>query len=162
MPDFFHLVSEYFWAIALAFSAFNYRKADQAAMAVVAPAKVSEAKTYVRNFAAAGALPWLIMGIGQVTGVTPTAWYYFRPQDGNIFVLAWLSVIFALSVAFAWWVFLANGAQKVVEYNLLAAVGQSGAKSPSERMVKLFAVLGVVIVPIWVYGVISMNTPIPK
>jgi hypothetical protein len=46
---------------------------------------------------------------------------------------------------------------EVVEYNLLAAVGQSGAKSPSEKMVKVFAALGAVIFPIWVYGAIAMK-----
>ena len=162
MPDFFRLISEYFWAIALAFSAFNYWRADQGAMKAVVPTKVSEAKAYLRNFAAAGALPWVIMGVGQVTGVAPTVWHYFRPQDGNVFVLGWLAAVFVLSGTFAWWVFFANGAQKVVEYNLLAAVGQSGAKSPSERMVKVFAALGVVIFPIWVYGAIALNAPIPK
>jgi hypothetical protein len=162
MPDFFRLISEYFWAIALVFSVFNYWKADQAAMKAVAPTKVLEAKNYLRNFAAAGSIPWVIMGIGQVTGETPTVWHYFRPQDENFFVLAWLAAVFVLSGAFAWWVFLANGAQKVVEYNLLAAVGQGVSKSPSERMVKLFAALGLITFPIWVYGAIYMNTPIPK
>ena len=163
MPIFFRLISEYFWAVALAFSVFNYWKADHSgAMKAVAPDKVSEARIYLRNFAAAGALPWVIMGAGQVTGATPTVWHYFRPQDGNVFVLAWLAAVFALSSTFAWWVFLANGAKTVVEYNLLAAVGQSGAKPPTERVVKLFAALGVFIFPIWVYGVFSMNAPIPR
>lgn len=162
MPDFFHLISEYFWAVALVFSAFNYWKAKQGAMNSVSPSLIVEAQVYLRNFAIAGALPWVIMGIGQLTGTTPTVWYYFRPQDGNIFVLAWLAVIFVLSFTFAWWVFLAGGAKKVVEYNLLAAVGQSSAKSSSESMVKVFAALGVVIFPIWVYGVISMNAVLSR
>lgn len=162
MPDLFHFISEYFWAVALVFSAFNYWKAKRGAMSSVSPALVTEAKAYLRNFAIAGGLPWIIMGIGQLTGTTPTVWYYFRPQDGNVFVLAWLVAIFLLSGTFAWWVFLVGGAKKVVEYNLLAAVGQRSAKAPSERMVKFFAALGVVIFPIWVYGVISMNAALPR
>ena len=162
MPDLFYFISEYFWAIVLAFSAFNYWKADKGAMAAVPNANAEEARTYLRNFAVAGALPWVIMGVGQVAGATPTVWHYFRPQDGNVFVLAWLAAVFMLSCAFACWVFLANGAKKVVEYNLMAVVGQHRAKPPSEMMVKFFAVLVVLMFPIWVYGVIVMNAPIPR
>ena len=162
MPDFFRFISEYFWAVALVFSTLNYRKATRGALNSVSPARVAEAQAYLRNFAIAGALPWIIMGAGQLTGTTPTVWYYFRPQDGNVFVLAWLAAIFVLSACFAWWVLLAGGAKKVVEYNLLAAMGQRSVKPPSERMVKFFAVLGVMTFPIWVYWVISMNAVLPR
>jgi len=161
MPDFFRLISEYFWAVALAFAAFNYWKADRAARSSVG-IEEPEATAYVRNFAIAGALPWVIMGIGQLTGLAPTVWHYFRPQDGNAFVLVWLGLIFLLSCIFAWWVFFSDGAKKVVAYNLMATLGQGSAKPPSERLVKLFAALGVVMVPIWVFGVVSMDAPLPR
>jgi hypothetical protein len=79
------------------------------------------------------------MGAGQITGATPTVWHYFRPQDGSAYVLVWLGTVFVLSCVFAWWVFLASGARKVVELNLMAALGQHGSKPPPENMVKLFA-----------------------
>jgi len=162
MPDFFRLISEYFWAIALAFSAFNYWKADRDTTSAVGADKATEARTYVRIFAVAGALPWVVMGAGYITGATPTVWHYFRPQDGGTFVLAWLATVFALSCTFAWWVFLRHGAKTVVEFNLMAALGQHGSKSPSENMVKFFAALGVLAFPIWVYVAVSMNAPLPK
>jgi len=161
MPDFFRLISEYFWIVALAFAAFNYWKSDRDTTRTVAPDKAREARIYLRNFAFAGALPWLIMGAGQITGATPTVWHYFRPQDRNVFVIGSLATIFALSCYFAWWVFVANGAKKIVEFNLVAALGQHGAKPPSEGMVKVFAALGVLIFPIWVYMAVSMNAPLP-
>jgi hypothetical protein len=115
----------------------------------------------VRNLALASALPWVIMGAGQVVWATPTVWHYFRPQDGNLFVLGWLASLFVLSCVFAWWVLLAGGARKIVEFNLVAVLGQHGAKPPSEKMIKVFAVLGVLMFPIWVYMAVSMNTPLP-
>jgi hypothetical protein len=162
MPNFFRLFSEYFWAVACAFSAFNYWNAKRGILNSVSPERVAEAQAYLRNFAIAGVLPWTIMGMGQLSGTTPTVWYYFRPQDGNVFVVAWLAFVFLLSASFAWWVFLAGGATKVVEYNLLAAVGRRSVTSPSEGMVKFFAVLYVITSPIWVYGVISMNVGLPR
>jgi nitrate reductase NapE component len=161
MPEFFHVLSQYFWLIALGFAAFNYRRADQAAAAAVEPKKLSEARAYLRNFALAAALPWVIMGVGQIAGFAPTVWHYFRPQDGNLFVVAWLATLFALSCLFAWWVFMADGAKKTVEFNLMAALGQHGSKPPSVNMIKFFAALGVVMFPIWVYLAMSMNTPLP-
>ncbi len=162
MPDFFRFASEYFWAIALAFTVFNYWKAERNITKSVGLDRVPEGKRYLRNFAATGALPWVIMGAGQVTGATPTVWHYFRPQDRSAFVLAWLATIFALSCLYAGWVFIANGAEKVVEFNLMAAFGQNAAKPPSVKMVKFFAALGVLIFPIWVYIAVSMNVPLPR
>ncbi len=166
MPDLFRLISEYFWLVALGFAAFNYWKAARDTSRDTSPGKVAEAKTYLRNFALASALPWFIMGAGQITGATPTVWSYFRPQDSNVFVLAWLGLawlasVFALSCVFAWWVFLAGGARKVAEFNLVAVFGQHGAKPPSEKMIKFFAALGVLMLPIWVYMAVSMNAPLP-
>lgn len=162
MPDLFRIISKYFWVIALAFAAINYWKADRDASRTLGPAKASEARTYLRTFAIVGALPWVIMGVGQLSGETPTVWHYFRPQDRSPFVLAWLAAVFVISCLFAWWVFVKGGVKKVVEFNLMAALGQHGAKSPSENMVKLFAALGVLVFPIWVFVAVSMNTPLPR
>ena len=161
MPGFFHLISQYFWLIALGFAAFNYRMAADATAAAVEPKKLPEARAYMRNFALAGALPWVIMGVGQITGFAPTVWHYFRPQDGNVFVLLWLATLFALSCLFAWWVFMADGAKKMVEFNLMAALGQYGSKPLSANMIKLFAALGVLMLPVWVSVAMSMNMPLP-
>lgn len=162
MPKFFHLISQYFWIIALGFAALNYRKADRAAAAFVQSSKLPEARAHLRRFALAAALPWVIMGVGQLTGIAPTVWHYFRPQDGNVFVLVWHATVFALSCLFAWWVFMAGGAQKTVEFHLLATLGQHGSKPPPEIMIKIFAALGVVLFPVWVYLAISMDTPLPR
>ena len=102
---------------------------------------------------------------GNQPNVVPqhaTVWYYFRPQDGNPFVIAWLGIIFLLSCVFAWWVFLAGGARKVSELNLMAMLGHRTTKPMSENMVKFFAVLGVAIFPVWVYLAVSMNAPLPR
>jgi hypothetical protein len=161
MPDFFNFISQYFWLVALGFAAFNYWKADRDTTKMVGPEKASEARNYLRSFALASALPWVVMGTGQLTEATPTVWHYFRPQDGNVYVIAWLATVFALSCVFAWWVFLAGGAKKVVEFNLVAVMGQHGGKPPSVNMIKFFAALGVLMFPVWVYMAISMNAPLP-
>ena len=162
MPDLFRLLSEYFWLVALAFSIFNYVKVERGNVASSTGEARRSARGLLRIFAIATTVPWLVMGIGQLSGFTPTVWYYFRPQDGNPFVIAWLGIIFLLSCVFAWWVFLAGGARKVSELNLMAMLGHRTTKPMSENMVKFFAVLGVAIFPVWVYLAVSMNAPLPR
>ncbi len=162
MPDLFRFISDYFWLIALGFSAFNYVKAkrDLSAQPPTVSGTNENAEVYLSRFAIASASPWLVMAAGQISGATPSVWYYFRPQDGNPFVLAWLGVIFILSTAFAWWVLFAGGARTVREFNLMAVVGQPNS-GKSERAIKLTAAVGVLIFPVWVIAAVYMNAKVP-
>src|SRR4051794_3875528 len=50
----------------------------------------------VRGYLFFGNLPWLVMGLGIELGGVPTMFSYFRPRDGNPFVLAWFAVVIGL------------------------------------------------------------------
>jgi hypothetical protein len=160
----FELIGRYFWAICLAFCLFNYLVALRRLEQTPTPIGASQntAKQHLRWFAIAAAFPWLVMGVGQLTGGTPTVWYYFRPQDYNPFVIAWLSSIFLLSVLYAGWVFFAEGARKVREFNLLAAIGARNARKLPEPIIKLLAALGPFFVVAWIYLVASTNAALPR
>lgn len=56
-------------------------------------------------------LPWVIMGIGCTVGGIPSVWHYFRPRDGNPYVLAWFGSVFFLWVLGTFWLFLKSGAE---------------------------------------------------
>jgi hypothetical protein len=163
MLDMFSFLSRYFWLIALGFSAFNYVKAkgDLVKSDAEPVARLAEREQYLKRFAFCGALPWLIMGLGQLTGFTPTVWHYFRPQDGNPFVVAWFTAGFVLACIYAWWVLLAGGAVKVRDFNLLAVVGQTRTKSPSIFAIKALAAIGPLMFPVWVYLAVTRNVPLP-
>ena len=160
MPSFFRLISEYFWLIALAFGVVNYVRARKLLAARSDPG-VDEACDYLRVFTVGLNLPWVVMGAGKLLGYTPTVWYYFRPQDRNPFVIAWLVVIFLLTLGNALWVF-AGGAEKIRDLNLMAAFGQNASKPPSLTAIKLFSLFGVLFFPVWVYIAVSMDAPLPK
>lgn len=161
MPTFFRFLSEYFWLLFLCIGTFNYLKARRA-LPPEPNGQVGEAASYLNRFAIGANGPWLVMGVGQTLGFTPTVWYYFRPQDGNPFVIAWLVAIFLTTCTYAWWVLFAGGAEKVREFGLMAIFGQHTSKPESLRSIKLSAVLGVLIPPVWVYLALSMNAPLPK
>ncbi len=155
MPEPFTFISQYFWVLCLLFGALNYLRTR---MGLSAQARI-EAAAYLRNFALGMNLPWLVMGAGQLTGYTPTVWYYFRPQDGNPFVIAWLATIFLASYIYAWWVFFAGGAEKIRHFNLLLMLGQ---RQQPVWAIKLFAAIGVLMFPFWVCMTVSLNAPLPK
>lgn len=119
-------------------------------------------KTYLARFAIAASLPWVVMGAGQILGSTPSLWYYFRPQDGNPFVLVWFALIFLLWCVYAWWIFFAGGAAKVREMHLVAIFGFPSRPFQSERTIKLFALLGPLMFPLLVYMMVSMNAQVPN
>jgi hypothetical protein len=164
MPDIFSLVSRHFWLIALAFSSFNCLRARRDVLKSEAAQRASseEHALYFKRFAFGSALPWVVMGVGQLTGSAPTVQHYFRPQDGNPFVLAWFAVCFAVTCIYAWWVVAAGGAQKVRDLNLWAAMGQRSSKPPSLFSIKAFAATGPLFFLLWVVLVVWLNAPLPK
>ena len=164
MPDVFRLLFKYFWVVMLALMTFNYFKTIRALGAKSeGVGRLSDSsKAYVARFAIAASLPWVVMGAGQVLGSTPSVWYYFRPQDGNPFVLAWFALIFSLWCIYAWWIFFAEGAAKVREMHLMALFGVPSRTMQSERTIKLFALIGPLMFPILIYTMVSMNAQVPK
>src|SRR5688572_11682314 len=52
-----------------------------------------------------GNLPWILMAIGIEFGGVPSFFSYFRPRDGNPFVMAWFAVVIALWLLGFYWLF---------------------------------------------------------
>jgi hypothetical protein len=157
------LISRYFWVICLVVTGFNYFIGRRRIISsdLVSIDNASIAQSYLVRFSIASSLPWLIMGWGQIFGNVPTVWYYFRPQDRNLFVIAWFGLIFFIAVACAYWVFLANGAKKLLETQFFTVFGARGQFGLSERMIKLFAALGPLLVLGWICLAALMNLPLP-
>ena len=63
-----------------------------------------------------GNLPWVVMGIGIVFGGVHSVFSYFRPRDGNPFVLAWFGVVVALWLLGFYWIFARRGAEFLIEH----------------------------------------------
>lgn len=61
-------------------------------------------------------LPWVVMGIGCTVGGVPTVLHFFRPRDGNPFVLAWYCTVFIIWAGGTFWLFLRNGAEELARH----------------------------------------------
>jgi hypothetical protein len=159
----FRLISQYFWLLCLVMSLFNYLTARRRLNTSRASAAQSqEASRYLRWFALAGALPWVLMGLGQISGFTPTVWYYFRPQDFNPYVVAWFTCIFLLTIFYAVWTVAMGGAAKIREFELLSAFGMKSSTPMSEGFIKLVAAVGPLFIVLWIWIVTTNNVPLPR
>jgi hypothetical protein len=159
--DAFGLMSRYFWAVGLVVTLANYLVAKRRVLGSTPATARPEAARYLRRFGMAGALPWALMGVGYLTDITPTVWYYFRPQDLNPFVVAWFACIFALAVINAVWVLGMGGAEKVREHRLYSAFSPGYAKPMSVTKIKLIAALGPPFFLAWLLMAVSMDAPHP-
>ena len=56
------------------------------------------------------------MGIGIELGDVPSMFSYFRPRDGNPFVLAWFCVVIMLWILGFYWLFARRGAEFLIEH----------------------------------------------
>jgi len=110
------------------------------------------------------------MGWAILMGGVPNIWYFFRPQDRNPYVLVWFATLFILALGFAFWVFLLEGAEKVVVLQPFEFkwywTGFRGTKSGTVELtvgrVKFFAAIGPIWIAAWIWLVSSMDAPLPK
>ena len=113
----FTLIAQNFWLIVVLVTSINflafkdkakkYIKQDQAL-------SVDYEKLFQHYFFWFN-MPWIIMGIGLVTGGVSDVVYYFRPQDGNPFVLVWYVSIFSLWVVGTYWLIFKEGAEMLIK-----------------------------------------------
>jgi hypothetical protein len=168
----FALIGRYFWLVCLGIAIYNYMAGVRSleSKAPSDPTASVDARRLRRWFAIGAVLPWLVMGWGILMGGVPTIWYYFRPQDRNPFVLAWFATMYIEACYFAYWVFVQDGAQKIValqpfevRWRRTSLRGmRMGTVALTVGRVKFFAALGPVWITAWIYLVSSTNAPVPK
>jgi hypothetical protein len=61
-------------------------------------------------------LPWVLMGFAIETGRVHSIFSFFRPRDGNPFVLVWFALVIAEWILGFWWLFFRRGAEFLVDH----------------------------------------------
>ncbi len=158
--NFFQLIGRYFWLVCIVITFFNYRQALGSTPA--GGARIDPLRgVYLRRVALFSVLPWIVMGAGVLFGGVKDVWAYFRPQDGDPWVLAWFATLLVLAIANAAWVFFADGARKVRQYGLFAMGRRPGGQPMPEPLIKALAALGPVWILVCMYVASTMNMPLP-
>lgn len=110
----------------------------------------------IKGFVLWGNIPWIVMGVGTVFGGVPTVFHYFRPNDGNPFVLAFFISVIALWLLGTYWLLYRGGAQSIVDHP-----GMFNFTPKSTREVKLFWFLCLSGGIMGVAMILTQNLPVP-
>ena len=118
MSFLFTLITTYFWLICIVVIIANGAASKQKSKKYIEEKpELSEGyATLIRSFVLWGNVPWVVMGIGCTIGGVPSVWHYFRPQDGNPYVLAWFGSVFVLWILGTYWLLFRGGAELLVEH----------------------------------------------
>jgi hypothetical protein len=154
----FDAMSKYFWALAIVATGINvaiYRA--RSSKHIQENSELAEGYSrLLRGYFVWMNIPWVVMGAGCTFGEIPTIWHYFRPQDGNPYVLAWFASVFLVWLVGTFWLLFQGGAEMLVKHPGLFNVNIS---SPTK--VKLFWLF---CLAFGIFGVAMMwtqNIPLP-
>ena len=133
----------YFWLIALAVSLVNAVWVWMRSRAEVArdPDLGAGYAKLVIGYLTVANLPWFVMGYGIVIGGVPSLWYYFRPQDGDPYVLMWFASILVLWALGTAWVYAWGGAEMLARH---PATFNFRAYASSARFIKAIWAIGLI------------------
>lgn len=161
----FVLISEYFWVFAIIVTFINWAMFRKRAQKHIDenPELKEGYEALFRGYIVWMNIPWVVMGIGCTVGGVSSVWHYFRPRDGNPYVLAWFASVLLLWVSGTFWLLFRGGAEKLVRHP--GAMGfRYGFKSKditNPTLIKslwLLALIGGVIAAVAMW---SMDIPIP-
>jgi len=97
----------------------------------------------IKSWLIYGNIPWIIMGIGMITGLTKSMDEFFYPGQMNLIV-----TIYFLSIIFLWifgsyWIYFKGGAERLVEHPGLITQTEKGNEKFETIKVKLLWGLGI-------------------
>ena len=148
----FEIMTQYFWAVAIVVTGINVAilKARSTRHIQANPELAAGYATLIRGYLIWMNIPWIVMGIGCTVGGVPTVLHFFRPQDGNPYVLAWFVSVFLLWIAGTYWLLFRGGAEMLVKH---PGAFNTNISSPTAVKLLWFACLAG-----GVFGVIMMWT----
>jgi hypothetical protein len=164
--EMFNFISEYFWVVAIITTVINaliFRKRSR--KYIQNNPKLEEGYSILfRGYLFWLNIPWLVMGIGYTAGGVPSVWHYFRPKDGNPFVLAWFGSVFVLWILGTIWLFFKGGAE-MLSTHPGALIIHYGFKTKAVTNPILFKIFWMVALAGGIFGAAFMwltDIPIPE
>ena len=114
----FTLIAQNFWIIAIVVTCINFLMFKDKVKGYVKqnPELDIDYEKLFQHYFFWFNVPWIIMGIGLITRGVPSITDYFRPQDGNPFVLVWYISIFSLWTVGTYWLLFKGGAEMLTAY----------------------------------------------
>ncbi len=94
---------------------------------------------YFKGWMVFGNIPWVIMMIGNLSGITQNTFDYFNPKTMNPMVLVFHFSIIVLWILSVKWIYFNNGAEFIETHpGLLKKSSLSGHTNITAKQIKLF------------------------
>lgn len=94
---------------------------------------------YFRGWLIYGNIPWVIIGLGNLSGMTSHLFEYLQPRTLNPVVLLFHASIVVLWVFAAYWIYFKDGAEFIERHpGLLVKQYPSRQRNPTAKSVKVF------------------------
>lgn len=161
-PLIFKVMTKYFWLAALIVTAINVlaMRRRGAKLYKDDEEELQRFSEFLWWFGLWLGLPWIVMGVGITVGGVPGVWHYFRPRDGNFWVLAWwVSVLLMWAYTF-YWVYLGGGAEKLAKYEVVWYHGL-GKRGPVKSTLKIKLAVGAMLAGGIIAGIVMWMKDIP-
>jgi len=154
----FHFLAKWFWAGSIVTVFFNagFIQARARPHIIAHPELREGYRTITKGFVFWGSVPWVVMGVGCVFGKVPSVFNFFRPRDGNPFVLAFFASVFLVWALGTHWIVFRGGAETLVKY---PGVLNMNLKSSRTVMIYWFTCLAGGV--IWFILMFSRDMPAP-
>lgn len=160
------ILFKHFWILLLfgaVFNAFTLKK-KTAKYILEKPERRSGYDSIFKNYLIFGTIPWLIIGIGNLTGATSSVFEYFQPAKMNPIVLLFhfsIVVIWILAIRF---IFFNDGAKFLEDHPGVVVINSFGNvnENPTAKTIKLLTGIMIIV------GIIGMTImwfsvfPFPK
>src|SRR5262249_16223638 len=149
-------MDKYFWLLALFVTVWNAYALKRGVRKLVAehPELEEGYEKIFKGYLFIGSLPWIVMGVWRLSGSVDGVFDFFRPREGNPFVLALHAVIIAIWALAVNWIYLGTGAEFLVKH---PGVFNWNFKSP--RGVKVMTAICLAGGVLGMYSMWSMQGP---
>ena len=138
----FSFISKYFWVIGAFVMLFNLRASPQLREDLMRdPVFAWEHRRLKQRYTLLLLLPWIIMGLGIMSGGVHSVWSYLRPQDLDAWVLGLHAYNLLLAAACLVWAVWFRGARTIAKHHLFEAYFFGKPVTITEQRARLFALL---------------------
>lgn len=124
--------------IAIVFNAFNGKKrtkkySDQN------PDLKKGYDNYFMGYLILGSIPWLLVGLGVLSGQVDSIFDFFNPKSEKIFIQLFFGYLILIWMFGIWWVYFNKGAEFIEKHpGIVEQRTLSGKSNVTARQVKLF------------------------
>ncbi|HOO56920.1 MAG TPA: hypothetical protein PLN69_08860 [bacterium] len=153
----FSLITTYFWIIAIALSFVNAVVVKQRLTKYITenPEREQGYSDLIKGFLIYGNIPWIVMGIGVVAGKVDSLFCFFRPQDGNPYVIAFIASLILVWILGTIWLFFRDGANMIIKHPGFLNIDIS-----NPTFIKLFWLLILVIGILCIFMMIRLDVQV--